>query len=69
MKTSNPFDHPFPHAKLDNAKLTSIKRLRKSPDRRLPMVGYRTWVGYRNQDDREIYDQMMREKAERDRTR
>jgi hypothetical protein len=68
MKTANPFKHPFPHANLDNAQLTSIKRLSKAPDGRLPMVGYRMWVGYRSQDDREIYNQMMREKAERDRT-
>ena len=31
MKTANPFNHPFPHAKLDNAQLTSIKRLSKAP--------------------------------------
>ena len=68
MTTSNPFNHPFPHAKLDNATLTSIKRLSKSPELRLPMVGYPSWVGYRSDDDRKIYDQMMREKAERDRT-
>jgi hypothetical protein len=66
MKTTNPHNHPFPHAKLDNGELTSIKRISKAPDRRLPMVGDR--VGYRSQDEREIYDQMIREKAERDRT-
>jgi hypothetical protein len=62
MKTTNPFNHPFPHAKLDNAQLTSIKRLSKAPERRLSMVGDRSG------DEREIYEQMMREKAERDRT-
>jgi hypothetical protein len=56
MKTANPFNHPFPHAKLDNAKLTSIKRLSKAPERRLPMVGDRS------RDERDIYDQMLREK-------
>jgi hypothetical protein len=67
MKTTNPFNHPFEHSQIDKTNLTSIKRLSKAPEQRLPMVGYRTWVGYRNQDDREIYDQMMREKQQ-DRT-
>ena len=54
--TANPFNHPFPHAKLDNAQLTSIKRLSKPPEQRFPMVGDRS------RDEREIYEQMMREK-------
>jgi hypothetical protein len=28
-ETTNPFNHPFPHAKLKNIKLTSISRLSK----------------------------------------
>lgn len=69
MKTTNPFKHPFPHAKL-SVKPTDIRRLSKPPEhQRFPMVGYRTsGVSYRSQADREIYEQMMREKAERDRT-
>ena len=39
MKTVNPHNHQYPHAKIDNVQLTSISRLRKSPERRLPMVG------------------------------
>ena len=55
MKTTNPFNHPFPHAKLDNATLTSIKRLSKAPEKgRFPMVGDRS------QDERDIYEQMLR---------
>lgn len=61
MKTTNPFNHPYPHAKLDNAQLTSIKRLSKAPEGRLPMVGDRS------RDERKIYDQMLREKQQ-DRT-
>ena len=57
MKTTNPFNHPNPHAKLD----TSIKRLSKAPEGRLPMVGDRS------RDERKIYDQMLREKQQ-DRT-
>ena len=61
MKTTNPFDHPFPHAKLDNATLTSIKRLSNPPKWRLPMVGDCS------RDERKIYEQMMRD-AKPDRT-
>jgi hypothetical protein len=53
MKTTNPFNHPFPHAKLDDAQLTSIKRLSKPPEQRLPMVG---------DSRRDIYDQTLRKK-------
>jgi hypothetical protein len=37
IKTVNPFNHPYPHAKLYNNTLTSIERLRKV-NGRLPMV-------------------------------
>jgi hypothetical protein len=57
MTTINPFNHPFPHAKIDNAQLTSIKRLSKPPEQRLPMVGDRS------RDERDIYEQMLREKS------
>ncbi len=66
MKTTDLFGREVPLAKL-SVKPTDIRRLSKSPKRRLLMVGYRTWAGYRSQDDRDIYEQMMREKAERDR--
>lgn len=61
MKTTNPFDHPFPHARIDKVELTDIKRLSKAPERRLKMVGDCS------QDEREIYKQMLREK-QKDRT-
>jgi hypothetical protein len=32
-KTTNPLNHPFPHAKLVNISLTSIKRLNKGCQR------------------------------------
>ena len=53
MKTTNPFNHPFPHAKIDNVQLTSIKRLSKAPEQRFPMVGDLS------RDERGIYDQML----------
>jgi hypothetical protein len=30
LSSTNPFGHPFPHAKLRNVKLTSISRLAKN---------------------------------------
>jgi hypothetical protein len=65
MTTTNPFNHPFPHHKLDNGELTSIKRPSTPPkwrEYRFPMVGDR------GRNEQEIYEQMMREKAERDGT-
>jgi len=32
MKTTNPYGHPFPHAKLRNVKLTSITRLSRNTE-------------------------------------
>jgi hypothetical protein len=57
MKTTpNPFGHPFEHSQIDKSNLTDIRRLRRSPEQRFLMVGYRS------RDEREIYEQMMREK-------
>lgn len=36
--TVNPFDHPYPHARLYNNKLTAIARLSKPSKNRLPMI-------------------------------
>lgn len=55
MQTNNPLNHPFPHAKLGKGALTSIKRLRRPPKWRLQMVGNRSL------NERNIYDDMMRE--------
>ena len=33
IQTTNPFNHPFPHAKLRNVTLSSINRLSKVSDR------------------------------------
>ena len=63
METTDLFGRAVPLAKL-SLKPTDIKRLSRPPKRqRFPMVGYRTsGVSYRSQADREIYEQMMREK-------
>ena len=45
MKTTDLFGREVPLAKL-SVKPTDIRRLSKRPERRMPMVGYRTsWVG------------------------
>ncbi len=70
MKTVNPHNHQYPHAKIDNVQLTSISRLRKSPERRLPMVGdpkeHPRDPYYSNRHEREIYARAMRDKHRAD---
>ena len=57
IKTTNPFKHPFPHAKLYNVKLTSITRLTKNTawmsDKLIPNDDPRNWGGTPKQADQQ----------------